>query len=73
MAHAEVKKKANLPVIYRQILAQQLPNIDTISEDVVDEVFVRKVYNIIIQELISAAKQNMASQKGLASTVDANL
>ena len=35
--------------------------------------FVRKVCNTRIQEVISASKQQMASKKGLASTVDTNL
>ena len=54
----------------------QLPHLDAISEDAIDNVrntFVRKVCNTMIQEVISAAKQQMASKKGLASTVDVNL
>ena len=72
----EVKKKDDLPVLYREILVELLPNIDTFSEEALDnvyDVFVRKVCNTIIQEVISAAKQQMASQRGLASTVDVNL
>ena len=62
--------------VYKSILAQLLPNIDTFSKEALDnvyDVFVRKVSNTIIQEVISSAKQQMASQKGLASTVDVNL
>ena len=65
-----------MPGYYRQILAELLPNIDTFCEEALNnvyDVFVRKVCNTIIQEVISAAKQQMASQKGLASTVDVNL
>ena len=65
-----------MPVHYREILAELLPNIDTFSEEALDNVydmFVCKVCNTIIQEVISAAKQQMASQRGLASTVDVNL
>ena len=65
-----------MPGYYRQILAELLPNIDTFSEEALNnvyDVFVHKVCNTIIQEVISAAKQQMASQKGLASTVDVNL
>lgn len=54
-----------------------LPTMDTFSEDAMDNVydtFVRKVCNTaVIQEIVSAAKQQMASKKGLASTVDVNL
>ena len=53
-----------------------LPNVDTFSEEAIDNVrdtFICKVCNTVIQEIISAAKQQMASKKGLASTVDVNL
>ena len=62
--------------VYKSILAEQLPNIETFNEEALDnvyDVFVRKVTNTIIQKVISTAKQQMASQKGLASTVDVNL
>ena len=36
-------------------------------------IFVRKVCNTRIQEFLSAAKQELATKKGLASTVDVNL
>ena len=65
-----------MPVHYREILAELLPSIDTFSEEALDNVydlFVRKVRNTIIQEVISAAKQQMASQRSLVSTVDVNL
>jgi len=53
-----------------------LPNVDTFSEETIDNVcdtFIRKVCNTVVQEIISAAKQQMASKKGLASTVDVNV
>jgi len=71
-----MRRNADLPINFRQILANQLPNMDTFSKDAVDNVydtFVRKVCNTIIQEVISAAKQQMVSKKGLVSTVDVNL
>ena len=37
------------------------------------DVLVRKLCNTRIQEFISSAKQQFASKKGLASTVDVNL
>ena len=76
VAHEEVKKNADLPIHFKQIIAGLLPNMDTFSEDAVNNVyqtFVRKISNTVIQEIISSAKQQMATKKGLASTVDVNL
>ena len=53
-----------------------LPNVDTFSEEAIDNIwdtFIRKVCNPVIQKIISAAKQQMASKNGLTSTVDVNL
>lgn len=76
VTHDKVKKQSELESSFKQILAQRLPHIETFSEDALDnvyEIFVRKVCNTRIQEVISAAKQQMASKKGLASTIDTNL
>ena len=57
-------------------LEERLPNISTFSQSALDnvyEVFVRKLCNTRVQEVVSAIKQQMASKKGLASTVDVNL
>ena len=54
----------------------KLPNIKTYTEAAiinVFSVFVRKVCNTRIQEFLSATKQELATKKGLASTVDVNL
>ena len=75
-AHDKVKEQSELEISFKQILAQQLPNIETFNEDALDNVyntFVHKVCNTRIQEVISAAKQHMASKKVLASAVDTNL
>ena len=65
-AHKEIEKNANLPIRFNEILATQLPHLNAISEDAIDNVqntFVRKVCNTMIQEVISAAKQQIASKK----------
>lgn len=61
---------------FRVALASKLSNIDTFSDGVLDNVlntFARKICNTRIQEFMSATKQQLATKKGLASTVDANL
>ena len=76
IAHDKVKKQSEVEISFKEILAQQLPNFETFSEDALNnvyDIFVRKVCNTRIQEIISASKQQMASKKGLASTVDTNL
>jgi len=48
----------------------------TYNKDAIENVFrmfVRKVVNTRIQEFLSAMKQELAANKGLASTVDINL
>ena len=58
------------------ILERRLPNISTFSQNALDNVYdvlVRKLCNTRVQEVVSATKQQMASKKGLASTVDVNL
>ena len=57
-------------------LVMKLPNIKTYTEAAiinVFSVFVQKVCNTRIQEFLSATKQELATKKGLASTVDLNL
>lgn len=57
-------------------LGERLPNIGTFSQDALDNVYdvlVRKLCNTRVQEVVSTTKQQMASKKGLASTVDVNL
>ena len=52
IAHSEVKKRDDLPVIFKHTLAEQLPNIDTFDDETLEDVcdiFVRKVTNTIIQ------------------------
>ena len=76
VTHDKVKKQSELEISFKEILAKRLPNFETFSQDALDNVyhiFVCKVCNTRIQEVISAAKQQMASKKGLASTVDTNL
>ena len=62
--------------MFQAALAQKLPNIDTFAEAAVMNVFsifIRKVCNTRIQEFLSATKQELATKKGLASTIDLNL
>jgi len=57
-------------------LEERLPNIGLFSWNAfgnVYEVFVQKLCNTRIQEVVSATKQQMASKKGLVSIVDVNL
>ena len=57
---------SNLPIYFKESLAMLLPNVDTFSEEAIDNVrdtFICKVCNTVIQEIISAAKQQMASKK----------
>ena len=76
VAHEKVKEQADLKSSFLKILAERLPNIYTINQDLLENVFTvftREICNIRIQEFISSMKQQMASKKGLASTVDVNL
>ena len=75
-AHDKIKSCTSLKLSFLSTLSDCLPNIDTFSKDAIDNVFTvftRKLCNTRIQEFISSAKQQMASKKGLASTVDTNL
>lgn len=75
--HNKVKEEQNtLKSAFQKILTEQLPNIGTFSQSVIDGVYtvlVRKLCNTRVQEVVSAAKQQLACKKGLASTVDVNL
>ena len=76
VAHEKVKEQADLKSSILKILAERLPNINTINQDSLENVFTvftHKICNTMIQEFISSMKQQMASKKGLASTVDINL
>jgi len=62
--------------MFKSALASKLPNIDTFTEAAiinVFRVFVGKVCNTRVQEFLSATKQELATKKGLASTIDVNL
>ena len=65
-AHGKIKECANLKASFLSILSKCLPNIDTLSEDSLYNVFTRKLCNTRIQEFISSTKQQMAFKKGLA-------
>jgi len=60
--------------MFQEILALKLQsNLTTYSKDAVENVFntfVRKVCNTWMQEFLSAIKQQFATKKGLALTVD---
>jgi len=75
-AHEKVNECSDLKESFLKALTIRLPNISTLSKDALDNVFsifTRKLCNTRIQEFISSTKQQMASKKGLASTVDSNL
>lgn len=63
--------------MFRETLNSNLPcDITSYNEDAIENVyntFVRKICNTRIQEFLSATKQQFATKKGLASTVDVNL
>ena len=77
MAHEKLQReKSKYQDIFRVALASKLSNIDTFSDAVLENVlntFARKICNTRIQEFIAATKQQFATKKGLASTVDVNL
>lgn len=62
--------------MFIEALPSKLPNIATYSETAIQNVyntFTRKICNTRIQEFLSATKQQLATKKGLASTIDVNL
>jgi len=62
--------------MFEDTLSLKLPNLhtfDRVSVKNVFDVYVRKVCNTRLQEFLSAMKQDLATKKGLASTVDLNL
>ena len=76
VAHENLMKNLQFKEQFLVILASRLPNIETFSEDSLNNVFdvlTRKICNTRIQEFVSATKQEFAAKKGLASTVDVNL
>ena len=75
-AHDKVKEQSSLKSTFQKILTEQLPNVGTFSQDALDNVYnvlVRKLCYTRVQEVVSAARQQLACKKGLASTVDVNL
>ena len=76
VGHATVTAHHNLQESFKTSLAQKLPNIETFNEEVLESVFVeftRKLCNTRIQEFISSTKQQLATKKGVASTIEVNL
>ena len=76
VAHENLMKNLQFKEQFLVILASLLPNIETFSEDSLNNVFdvlTRKICNTRIQEFVSATKQEFSAKKGLASTVDVNL
>ena len=69
MVHHQLKD------LFKACLSQKLPNFvfdEGILKHVYEE-FTTKLCNTRIQELVSATKQQMATKKGTASTVEVNL
>ena len=76
MAHSTITAQQHLEGLFKTTVAQRLPNIETFSEDNVRSVyeeFTKKLCNTRIQEFISATKQQLATKKGAASTIEVNL
>jgi len=62
--------------MFKDQLSQKLPNFATFDEDIIKDVyegFTTKLCNTRIQEFVSATKQQLATKKGAASTVEVNL
>ena len=62
--------------LFKVHLSKKLPNIEAFNEGILKHVyeeFTAKLCNTRIQEFVSATKQQMANNKGTASTVDVNL
>ena len=75
MGHTTVAARHDLRESFKTVLTQKLPNIETFNE-VLESVFVeftRKLCNTRIQEFVSSMKQQLATKKGVASTVEVNL
>ena len=65
-----------LIMVQKKRLSQKLPNLDIFSEGILKSIyeeFTWKLCNTRIWEFISSTKQQLATKKGLASTVDVNL
>lgn len=76
VGHATVTAHHDLQESFKTLLAQKLPNIGTFNEEILESIFVeftRKLCNTRIQEFISSTKQQLATKKGVASTVEVNL
>ena len=66
----------DLEELYRTLLSQRLPDMETFSEEILRSVykeFSRKLCNTRIQEFVSSTKQQLAIKKGVASTVEEKL
>jgi len=71
-----MKVQHQIQDMFKDQLSQKLPNFATFDEVVVKDVyeeFTTKLCNTRIQEFVSATKQQLATKKGTASTVDVNL
>ena len=69
VAHENLMKNLQFKEQFLVILASRLPNIETFSEDSLNNVFdvlTRKICNTRIQQFVSATKQEFAAKKGLA-------
>ena len=76
VAHSTITASDGIEEAFKTALSQKLPNLDVFSEEILKslcEEFTRKLSNTRIQEFISSTKQQLATKKGLASTVDVNL
>ncbi|XP_065907351.1 uncharacterized protein [Dysidea avara] len=76
ITHERIQEETKFFDTFKEILASKSPNITIYSEDAIRnvfETFTRKICNTRIQEFLSATKQQLATKKGLASTVDINL
>ena len=71
-----MKVQCQIKDMLKNQLSQKLPNFATFDEVVFKDMceeFTTKLCNAIIQEFVSATKQQLATKEGTASTVDVNL
>lgn len=76
VAHSTITTNRSIEEAFKTALSKKLLNLDVFSEGILKSVcedFTRKLCNTRIQEFISSTKQQLATKKGLASTVDMNL
>lgn len=76
VAHGSITGNHKIQEFFKSALLLKFPNLDVFGEGVLESVckeFTQKLCHTRIQEFVSATKQQLATKKGLASTIDVNL